>query len=515
MPEYAGAKAGGRAKLLAMKSSLLLLALCGAMAAEPLRVSVYATAGDTGRYLSSEDGRVKAAAAMKRLGVSRVILEGRRGDESVDPAAMRVVRDWMTRHGFAVAGGIATVPGKSFGVRQNGGLGWLNWQAAKTQEDVAGFFRENAPLFDELIIDDFYCTADTSAESESARGGRSWGEYRGDLLTGLIEPMMIRPAKKANPKVRLTLKYPQWYDRFELFGYDPARMSPKFDRIWVGTEVRNPETRRMGFAQPSMGYMNFRWLRSVAGDKVEGAWFDHIECTARNFVDQAYESVLAGARELTLFHLGDVVEGHPGDELFRQSLPELKGLAEKVRGRQARGVAYYKPAGSNADGNLYLMDYLGMLGIPVVPAAEYPFDSRVVILGVQAAADSRIAEKAARHRKQGAKIFVTPAFEQKVPGRWTILDARTFTEQDFKDTGEWLLPPKKLGWMEKTREEADAFRKPLLDGLGLRFSAPARVALIDFGGEYCLSNFRDEAVEVVLNGRKLTLPAHAVHWVGR
>lgn len=79
MPEYAGAKAGGRAKLLAMKSSLLLLALFGAMAAEPLRVSVYATAGDTGRYLSSEDGRVKAAAAMKRLGVSRVILEGRRG----------------------------------------------------------------------------------------------------------------------------------------------------------------------------------------------------------------------------------------------------------------------------------------------------------------------------------------------------------------------------------------------------------------------------------------------------
>ncbi|MCZ2147846.1 MAG: hypothetical protein LC126_08710 [Bryobacterales bacterium] len=499
-----------------MKSGLLLLTLCSAvLGAELPRVSVYATAGDIGRYLQTEDGRVKAAAAMKGLGVSRVILEGRRGDEYVDPATMRAVRDWMTGQGFAVAGGIATVPGKSFGVRQNESLGWLNWQAAKTQADVAGFFRENAPLFDELIVDDFYCTADTSAESERARGNRSWGEYRRDLLTGLIEPMMIRPAREANPKVRLTLKYPQWYDRFEKFGYDPPRMSPKFDRIWVGTEVRNPETQRMGFAQPTMGYMNFRWLRSVSGEKVEGAWFDHIECTAQNFVDQAYESVLAGARELTLFHLGDVVEGHPGHALFRKALPELKRLAARVKRRQVRGVAYYKPAGSNADGNLWLMDYLGMLGIPIVPAAEYPFQSRVVILGVQAAADSSVAEKAARHRKQGGKIFVTPAFARRAPGHWTVLDVKTFTEQDYKDTGEWLLPPKKLAWMEKTREEADAFRKPLLDGLGLQFSAPARVALIDFGGEYCVSNFRNEAVEVVLNGKKLGLPAHAVRWVGR
>jgi hypothetical protein len=51
----------------------------------------------------------------------------------------------------------------------------------------------------------------------------------------------------------------------------------------------------MGFVQPTQGYMNYRWLTDVIGDKVEAAWFDHIECTAQNFVDQAWQSVLAGA----------------------------------------------------------------------------------------------------------------------------------------------------------------------------------------------------------------------------
>ena len=52
-----------------------------------------------------------------------------------------------------------------------------------------------------------------------------------------------------------------------------------------------------------------------------------------------------------------------------------------------QGVAYYKPPNSEPGDNRYLMDYLGMLGIPVVPVAEYPMESEAVILGVQAAHD--------------------------------------------------------------------------------------------------------------------------------
>ena len=386
-----------------------------ALAADaPLKLSVYATAGGVNRYLNTADGRERAVGALRHLGISKVFLEGRRGDAYVSPDTLRVVRDFFVERGVQVSGGIATVPGASFGVRQNERLGWLNYEAEKTQRDMAQFFAENAAVFDELIIDDFYCTADTSPESQKARGGRSWGQYRQDLLVSLLERMIVQPARGARPTVRLIQKYPQWYDRFQMFGYDPARMPAAFDRIWVGTEVRNPKTRRMGFVQPTEGYFNYRWLAAAVGPKVQGAWFDHIESTPQNFLDQAYQSVLAGARELTLFNLGDVIEGHGGHELLVAAWPELVDLAGKVKGRSPKGIAYYKPPGSDGDENLYLMDYLGMIGLPIVPAARYPGEARVAILGVQAAGDPQLLDRVRRHVARGATLVFTPALVRRL-----------------------------------------------------------------------------------------------------
>ena len=553
--------------------ALLLGAAASAACAPALRVSVYATAGGLQKYLSHAEGRQAALARLRQLGISRIFLEGRRGDEYVPAGQLRALADYFRGEGLEVSGGIATVPGRSFGVRQTGALNWLNFQAAKTQADIAAFFRENAPLFDELIIDDFYCTADTSPESESARGQRSWAEYRQQLLLSLVQPMILEPARTARPGVRVILKYPQWYDRFHLFGYDPARLSPNFDAIWVGTEVRNPETPRMGYVQPTQGYINFCWLRAVAGERVRGAWFDHIECTAQNFLDQAYQSVLAGARELTLFHLGDLIAGHPGDALLAQELPELFALAEKLRGREPRGVAFYKPAGSDSDENMYLMDYLAMMGVPLVPVARYPEGAACVVLGVQAAADADLFERVRKHAARGATVVLTPALLRRVPAlaglagvkvaaqaepavatevklgrrvialdapleldlglkadRATVLIAaphtggeaplltrrkqmlvwnvRTFSEEDFRQTGEWLLPPKPLGIVRLPETVVNALRRVLLEPLGLRLQAPVRVALYDFNGWRCLYNFRSEPVRVELNRKALRLEPH-------
>lgn len=394
--------------------ALLVLGLEGGAADEPLRLSVYATAGDVSAHLGTATNRAQVATLLGPLQVTRLFLEGRRGDEYVSPALLREVREDFGRRGIACAGGIATVPGTDFGARQNEPLTWLNWESEKTRRDVAAFFTENAPVFEEMIVDDFFCTADTSPASEQARGGRPWSVYRRDLLVSLIAPLMLEPARQARPGVRLIIKFPQWYDRFHLFGYDPPRMAQPFDQVWVGTEVRNPQTRRMGFVQPTEGYVNFRWLTSVAGAKVVGAWFDHIECTPENFVDQAFQSVLAGARELTLFHLGDLVAGHPGDALLARRLPELQELARKARGKSPAGIACYKPPGSDAADNLYLMDYLAMLGLPIVPCAEYPGAARVAVLPAQAAADPQVLERMRAHLDRGSTVVVTPAFLRAV-----------------------------------------------------------------------------------------------------
>jgi hypothetical protein len=558
---------------------VVLLSAPAACRAQPLRVSVYVTAGGVEKYLGSEESRRKVIEILRPLKVSRLFLEGRRGDEYVPPERLRLIAERLREQGFEVSGGIATVPGSQFGVRQNEGLNWLNFEAEKTRRDIAAFFRENAPLFDQLIVDDFYCTADTSAASQQARAERSWADYRQDLLVSLVEPMMLTPARSARPGVRVILKYPQWYDRFHLFGYNPRRLSPFFDAIWVGTEVRNPETQRMGYVQPTQGYINFRWIRAVAGEKVRGAWFDHIECTAQNFLDQAYQSVLAGARELTLFHLGDLMAGHPGDTLLAARLPDLEELAARVLGREPQGVAFYKPPGSDAEENMYLMDYVAMLGIPIVPVAEYPQRARMAMLGVQAAADARLVERVREHLRNGATLVLTPALVRRVralaemagvrataepqaakvavvhvgggsvplsvslevdaglqaagatvllsatgpggrvplltrQGRLMVWNIRTFSEDDFRQTGEWLLPPKPLGWTRLPDPVVNQLRRRLLEPLGILLEAPARVAFYDFGGFRCLYNFRDEPATARLNGKSVNVAAHGLQCSG-
>lgn len=388
---------------------LLTLLWQNSSLASELRVSTYATAGGVVQYLSTPKGQQEVLDALRPLGVTRLFLEGRRGDEYVSPRQLHQLRDFFRSHGIECSGGIATVPGANFGTRQQGPLGWLNWESKKTQADVAQFFRENAPVFDTLIVDDFYCTGDTSPESQTAKGASSWGDYRRDLLVSLIEPIILRPTQQASPRTQLILKFPQWYDRFHLFGYDPPRMAAPFAEIWVGTEVRNPQTRRMGFVQPTEGYMNFRWIHSIAGKKVRGAWFDHIESSAQNFVDQAYLSVLAGARELTLFHLGDVMENHPGDALLAERLPELRALSAELQRRSRQGIPFYKPSGSSSDDNMYLADYLGMIGLPILPVAEYPRTSSVAIFPFQAEHDSALLAHMRKHLRRGGVLVTTPA----------------------------------------------------------------------------------------------------------
>jgi hypothetical protein len=359
--------------------------------------------------MAAPEGRQRVLRTIQPLEVSRLFLEGRRGDSYVSPSQLREIRDFFTAHGIHCSGGIATVPGANFGTRQTGGLDWLNWESPKTRADVTQFISQNAPIFEEIIVDDFFCTGDQSPEAKQAKGSRAWGDYRRDLLVSLIEPLMTKPTRTANRRTKLIIKFPQWYDRFQIFGYDPPRMSAQFDQVWVGTEVRDPETRRWGFTQPTEGYMNFRWLTSVAGRAVRGAWFDHIECSAQNFVDQAYGSVLAGAQELTLFSLGDLMEQHPGDALMAEHISELCDLANRVHGKPRRGIPFYKPPGSEAGENTYLADHLGMIGLPILPVAKYPSDSAVALLPLQAASDAGLPEKMQHHLKRGATLVLTPA----------------------------------------------------------------------------------------------------------
>jgi hypothetical protein len=384
--------------------------------AKDLKLSVYITAHTIDRLLSTEQGRREAISLMRANGITKVYIEAYRSGLVVKPLLLKEVAAFFKANGFQVVGGIATVPGGDFGVKQEGKLGWFNWQNPKTQKDLRQVMLDAAPIFDTFIVDDFLCTGDTSLESKSAKGAQSWSTYRRKLLTDLASSVFIEPAKSVNPDIHMIIKYPQWYDRFHLFGYDVESGPKLFDEVWVGTESRGQFTQRFGFVQPYEGFVNYRWIASLSGDKIGGAWFDHGDCDQLDFIEQAYQSVLAGAPELVIFNYGSFVNGHPGHHLLRMDLEKLFASAKSIKSSPVIGIPGYKPPHSDAGGDLYIMDFIGMLGIPLIPVSSYPETAKTVFLPTQAASDPEILNKLESSLEQGSRIIMTAGFLAKIQG---------------------------------------------------------------------------------------------------
>ena len=48
---------------------------------------------------------------------------------------------------------------------------------------------------------------------------------------------MIQPAKQVNPKVKLVIKYPNWYDHYQGLGYN-LRPNPSFSTEFTQTQAQ-------------------------------------------------------------------------------------------------------------------------------------------------------------------------------------------------------------------------------------------------------------------------------------
>ena len=377
---------------------------------DDLKLSVYIVTWEIEQLLSTDVGRREALSVIRCNGITKVILETYRDGIEIDESLLIEIRDFFQKNEIEVIGGIAIRPGKDFGVLQDGPLGWLNWQNPKTQKDVKEKIKMSASLFDELLVDDFLCTSDTSLESKVAKGNRSWSEYRRALLSELSSKIIIEPAKKENPNIKVIIKFPQWYDRFHLFGYDTEREPLLYDKVWIGTETRGQFTQRYGFVQPYEGFISYRWMKDIAGSKLSGGWFDHGDCDKNDFIEQAYQTVTAGAKEIILFSYGDFARGHSAHHLLRTQFHQLADLAKYVNDNPVEGVAGYKPFHSDAGGDLYIMDFIGSLGIPIVPYHKYPINSSVIFLPTQAARDKDILRKIEKSISNNATIIFTTGF---------------------------------------------------------------------------------------------------------
>lgn len=402
----------------------------------PLRFSAFVPAQTVSRHLADPDERERALELFKANHIYKVYLDCLRGGHFPGDELLMEVRDVLREHGFQVAAGIT--PTRGIGKGSTHGRWWLCYTNADTQARLQDVVRRVARLFDEMIVDDFLCTQCQCEECRSQRGDRSWAEYYRDLLVQVARDCILRPSKAENPNIRVIIKYPQWYDRFHVFGYDVRRHPAQFDEVWVGTEIRDP---RLEYVQQYQAFANYRWLASLAGPKIGGAWFDFINCYPAIYVEQAVQSILAGARELIRFHYDPELYSpeNPNTRALLQAMPKLERLAEALDGQINRGILFYKPPDTDGEDEVYLLDYLGMLGLPMLPSHTFRDDVPTVCLPLHAASDPDVVTRALKFAETGGTLLLTPGFLKKLAYDPRILDLAGYATPPVTDADVWTF----------------------------------------------------------------------------
>jgi len=376
-----------------------------------LRFSAFVPAQSVSTYFSEASGRSEALEIFQATNIHKVYLDCLRGGHFPGEDVLITARDFFRENGLKVSAGLTPTSGTGKPCSHH--RWWLCYKNKATQEELTDVVRRTARIFDEIIVDDFLCTHCQCDECRSARGEETWGKYRMDLLVQVAQDCIIAPIREENPDAKVIIKYPQWYDRFHIFGYDVRRHPDQFDEVWVGTEIRDP---RVEFVHQYQAFANYQWLASLSGDKISGAWFDFITCYPEVYVEQAVQSILAGARELIRFHYDPALYSpeNPNTQALLASIPALEKLAELLDGHTPQGIAFYKPPDSDGEDEAYLLDYLGMLGLPMIPCHTFPHDAQAVCLPVQAATDPDVVEHALALAEKGATIMLTPGFVDKL-----------------------------------------------------------------------------------------------------
>ncbi len=401
-----------------------------------LRFSAFVPAGTVNQHLADPDKRERALELFSENGIRKVYLDCLRGGHFPGDELLTELRDVLQKRGFQVAAGLT--PTRGTGKASTHGRWWLCYTNADTQAELQDIVRRTARIFDEIIVDDFLCTQCQCEECQSQRGHRSWAEYYRDLLVQVARDCIIEPSRSENPNIRITIKYPQWYDRFHVFGYDVCRHPGQFDEVWVGTEIRDP---RVEYVHQYQAFANYRWLASLAGSKIGGAWFDFINCYPAIYVEQAVQSILAGARELIRFHYDPELYSpeNPNTRALLQAIPMLEKLAETLDGQPNHGIAFYKPPDTDGGDEAYLLDYLGMLGLPMIPCHSFPDDAQAACLPVQAASDPDVVTRALAFAEAGGTLLITPGFLNELSHDTRILQLAGYATPPVTDADVWTF----------------------------------------------------------------------------
>ena len=357
------------------------------------------------------------AAVSKNMKVDKIYLETHRDTVIVDQATLDQAKKFFLSKGVKVAGGITVTISER---NQFETYCYSNAEHRQMLQKVVEFTARN---FDEFILDDFFFT-DCKADSDiAAKGDRTWTQFRLAQMDEAARNLVIKPAKAVNPKVKIVIKYPNWYDHFQNLGFNLETEPKLFDAIYTGTETRDPSGNQ--HLQQYHGYSIVRYFENLKPGGNGGGWVDQGGMNLPNrFEEQLWLTLFAKAPELTIFNIGAIyspTQGPDGKSVPDSRAAKLAGpvfeRVDKFLGQMGKpvGVKSYKPFHSY--GEDHLPSYLGMIGIPMDIVPEFPAADKTILLTEQARFDPAIVAKIKKQLADGKTVIITSGLLKALQGK--------------------------------------------------------------------------------------------------
>lgn len=367
----------------------------------------------------------------KYVGLDKVYLEPYRGSHWVEKDKIREIAKFFRDRNVEVSGGLTTVvPDLSDGDKDKQRLfDTFCYTNPKMREHVKKVSEYCADLFDEVILDDFYFTNCTCEECLKAKGDRSWVDFRRDLMKDVSENLIVGPAKKINPNIKMIIKFPNWRESYHATGYRPDVEKDIFDKVYTGTETRASAYQDQHLPT-YLSYSLVRWMDDASDNRNQGTWFDTYQCwPIDDYLEQGYLSAFAKPEEITLFQWTDLYNNKLVTPLGLQ-LSRIDKMLDKA-GKPV-GIPVYIPYASQ--GENHIEDFLGMQGIALYPTPKFPKEGSVLVTE-SSLYDKEIFAKLKSFMKEGGKVFVTPGFMAKAPeDEWREISSAYLTGRKLSVT---------------------------------------------------------------------------------
>ena len=187
----------------------LLLAVTTAWAAPApyrnFKVTVYIPVSVV-RRMAADPAWMRASwhTISSRLHVDQVFIESYRAGLSATGADLSRVKHFFLARHVAVAGGMAML-----GPGGNGQFNTLDYALPQDRALARRISALTARHFNVFILDDLYFFNTKSNADIAAKGKLTWSQYRMRTMDWVSRNLIFRPARAANPKVRVIHHIPR------------------------------------------------------------------------------------------------------------------------------------------------------------------------------------------------------------------------------------------------------------------------------------------------------------------